>query len=301
MTSPALVILAGGLGSRYGGAKQLQPIGPGGETLMDYSVFDALRAGFDRIIFVIRPDLSDEFEATIASRYRSRIQVELVAQRLDDLPVGRVPAGRSRPWGTGQAIWSTRHVIDRPFAVLNADDFYGLPALIEISRFLYNVQETGAGQWAVAGYPLARTLSRAGGVNRALCQADADGWLEHLVEIRDIVPDRRGGGVGVFHGTPMVLAGDDLVSMNLWGFTPELIDRLGEGFVDFLADGPAHEAEYYLPDAISELVREGNARVRLLRTDSTWCGLSHPADRPAVELFIRRLIANGDYPEQLPR
>ncbi|MEO8030672.1 MAG: NTP transferase domain-containing protein, partial [Gemmatimonadota bacterium] len=137
MTSPALVILAAGLGSRYGGAKQLQPVGPGGETLMDYSIFDALRAGFDRIIFVTRPDLSDEFEATIASRYRSRIQVELVAQRLDDLPVARVPAGRSRPWGTGQAIWSTRHVIDGPFAVLNADDFYGLPALTEISRFLY--------------------------------------------------------------------------------------------------------------------------------------------------------------------
>jgi hypothetical protein len=300
--SPALLLLAAGLGSRYGGPKQLQRVGPGGETLMDYSVFDAIRAGFQSIIFVTRPELLADVESVVASRYRHRLPVDLVLQRLDDLPAGHhPPADRRRPWGTGQAIWAARDVVTGPFAVLNADDFYGYAALTEMSRFLYDRGETDAGHWAVAGYPLSRTLSRAGGVNRALCQADEHDWLEHLVEIRDIVPDRRGGGIGTFHGAPMVLAGDDPVSMNLWGFTPSVIEKLGEGFATFLADHPVHEAEYLLPHAISALIRDRQARVRLLHTDSPWCGLSHSADRPAVEQFIRRLIADGVYPEQLPR
>lgn len=302
LPAPTLLVLAGGLGSRYGGPKQLQGVGPGGETLMDYSVFDAIRAGFQSIVFVTRPEIAAELDRSVAQSYRSRLPVEVVLQRLEDLPPGsRAYPDRRKPWGTGQAIWAARQAIGGPFAVLNADDFYGAAALTEMCRFLYNAEEMAADHWAVAGYPLARTLSRAGGVNRALCQADEEGWLEHLVEIRDIVPDRRGAGVGTFHGTPMVLGAEDPVSMNLWGFTPRLFDLLGPGLATFLADHTEPEAEYFLPDAIATFIREQGARVRLLHTDSPWCGLSHAADRPAVEEFIRRLIADGAYPERLPR
>lgn len=299
---PTLLFLAAGLGSRYGGAKQLEPVGPAGETLMDYGVYDALRAGFGRFVFIIRPELEAEFESTIAARYRHRVPVQVVLQRPDDLPAGVPPQQpRRKPWGTGQALLAARNVIDGPFGVLNADDFYGLPALTALAQFLDQKSEISEESWAVVGYPLARTLSAEGPVNRAFCRVGPGGWLQGLVEVRNIVSDGQGGGVGVVEGTSIALRGSDPVSMNLWGFTPSLFDALHRGFSAFLASVPPSDAEYYLPEAVAAEIAAGRARTRLLETDSPWCGLSHPADRPAVESFIRRMIQDGIYPESLPR
>ena len=285
------------MGSRYGGNKQLEGVGPGGETLMDYGVFDAIRAGFGRIVFVTRPELEAEFNAAIIPRIAKRIPALVVTQRQDDLPPGfRPPPGRRKPWGTGQAVLAARGVIDGPFGVLNADDFYGRPALDHLARFLVAGH---AGEWAVIGYPLSATLSEAGAVNRALFAIGPGGILNGLTEVREIIAQPDGSATGNAAGTSRTLAGSDLVSMNLWGFTPSLFDALGRGFRSFLEGNPAESAEYFLPDAVSEEIAGGRATVRVLEAGSPWCGLSHAADRPVVQEFLRRQIAAGHYPERL--
>lgn len=299
MKPPSLVLLAAGLGTRYGGLKQLEAVGPHGATLMDYSIYDALKSGFGRVVFVIRPEIEDVFQRTIGDRYRDRIEVVVAHQRLDDLPAGSVaPLTRTKPWGTGQAILAIRGVVEGPFAVANADDFYGRPAFEALAAFLAD-EPAGKAPHAVVGYELWRTLSFSGKVNRALLRVDADGWLSGIEEVFDIAADPGGGGQGTIAGRTVNLEGGDLVSMNLWGFRPTVLEPLALGFRGFLNTAGAVDGEYYLPTAIQALILTGQARVRVLAPDSPWCGLSHAADLPAAKKTIMGQIVQGVYPEKL--
>jgi len=300
MTSLSLVVLAAGMGSRYGGLKQLDPIGPHGETLMDYSIHDALLAGFERVVFVIRPEIEREFLATIGSRYQDRAAVGIAHQRLDAIPADLIaPVERAKPWGTGQAVLAAQGMVPGDFAVANADDFYGRPAFEALATFLSAGNPADRAAHAVVGFRLRHTLSPSGTVNRALCRTDRSGWLTGIEEVFGIAADAGGRGRGIVAGRTVVLEGDDLVSMNLWGFRPSVFDPLGEEFERFLRSPGAAQGEYYLPAAVESLVRAGLARVRLLAPDSPWCGLSHPADRPIVVRKVRELIEQGTYPEHL--
>lgn len=292
-----LVVLAGGLGSRFGGLKQLEPVGPGGARLMDYSVFDALRAGFRRVVFVIRPEMTEAFERSVRGRYPDGVQVGIAPQRLEDLPAGiTLPEGRTRPWGTVQAVLAAQAQISGPFAVLNADDFYGRDALEAIVRFLHHAPpET----YAVVGYRMEQTASEAGGVNRAVLEQAADGSLKGILELKNLVRSPDGSFIGEAGGGPRVVAADALVSMNLWAFAPSILPRLAAGFETFLRRGPGPAEEYYLPGAVQEVLALGSARVLVLPTSGRWCGMTYPADRPWVEATLRALSASGDYPAEL--
>jgi NDP-sugar pyrophosphorylase family protein len=292
-----LVVLAAGLGSRFGGLKQLEPVGPGGATLMDYSVFDARRAGFSRVVFVIRPEMTEAFDRVIGDRYRDRLEVAVACQRLEDLPGSmQVPPDRLRPWGTAQAVLAARDQVSGPFAVLNADDFYGRNALVEIARFL---QHPPPDTIAVVGYRLDQTASPAGGVNRAALEQAADGNLAGIVEVKNLVEASEGRFRGEVQGEPRIVPADTLVSMNLWGLTPTIFPRLADGFAAFLTRGPGRAGEYYLPEAVREMLDEGAIRVKVLPTTSRWCGMTYPADRPRVEASLLELVASGEYPEEL--
>jgi NDP-sugar pyrophosphorylase family protein len=292
-----LVVLAAGLGSRFGGLKQLEPVGPGGATLMDYSVFDAARAGFTRVVFVIRPEMAESFGPLVAERYRGRLEVAVVPQRLEDLPaLAKLPPGRSRPWGTGQAVLAARPHVAGAFAVLNADDFYGRDALSQIAGFL---REPPPDVYAVAGYRLDQTASSEGGVNRAALEQDRDGYLTDIVEVRNLTRASEGRFRGEVDGEPRIVAADALVSMNLWGLTPSVFPRLAVGFEAFLAQGPGPGDEYYLPEAIHDMLVDRSVRVKVLPTSSHWCGMTYPGDRPRVEAALRELVASGDYPTAL--
>jgi NDP-sugar pyrophosphorylase family protein len=295
--SLTLVVLAAGLGSRFGGLKQLEPVGPGGATLMDYSVFDALRAGFRRVAFVIRPEMADAFDRSIGDRYRGRVEVAIACQRLDELPAGAaIPPGRTRPWGTTQAVLAAGPLLSGPFAVLNADDFYGRDALAAVGRFLGEAAPDTCG---VVGYRLEQTASAAGGVNRAVLEQAGDGSLTGIVEVHNLLRVAEGRFQGEVGGAPRIVAADALVSMNLWALTPSVLPKLAAGFKAFLRRGPGLSGEYYLPSAVQELLAAGSLRVKVLPTTSRWCGMTHPADRPWVEATLRELVAAGEYPAQL--
>ncbi len=300
MSQPrSLVVLAAGLGSRYGGLKQLDPLGPGGTTLMDFSVFDAWRAGMERVVFVVRPDLASGFAETLVNRYRSRLEVLSAEQRLDDLPRGQVPpASRSRPWGTTQAVLAAGPKVDGPFAVLNADDFYGREAIETIAGFLGQA-EPAPTTHAVAGYRLAATASPAGGVNRARLDLDAEARLLRVTELRDLVRTGDGDFTGSDGGTALSVAADTLVSMNLWGFQPSILPVLTEAFDRFLASKPDDRQESYLPDAVQSGITSGALSVRVLPTTSRWCGVTYAADRGWVGAELRAMVERGEYPEEL--
>jgi len=289
LSAPALVILAAGVGSRFGGPKQLSPVGPSGETLLDYSVYDARRAGFGRVVVVTRPELAAAF---------GHIDATVVLQRLDDVP-GPVPAGRVKPWGTGHAVLAVASDVGGPFAVVNADDFYGRDAFARAAQFFSaGHQGDASATFANIAYPLRDTLSSAGGVNRAVCHADSDGWIETVEEVVDI----RHLGDGAYegtdpHGRSVRLAGDVLVSMNLWAFTPAVFALLRRGFAEFLRQDAAGGSEFLISQAIRDAVRQDEARVRLLGTDARWLGVTYPDDRPRVEAALRQMVAAGEYPE----
>lgn len=299
--APALVVLAAGVGSRYGGPKQLEPVGPGGATLMDYSIYDARRAGFRRVVFVVRPDLEKPFRTFVHQRYGAGIDATVVLQRLDDTPAGATGKRREKPWGTGHAVLAAQPQMTGPFAVVNADDFYGRHAFAMAAEFL--THPTAAGPPAVfasVAYPLAETLSSAGGVHRAVCRLSGDGWLETMEEIRDIRRGDDGAYVGVDPaGHPLRVGGDALVSMNLWAFTPAVFPMLRHGFAEFLRQDGAAGGEFLLPDEIRDAVARGRARVRVLRAKGRWLGITYPEDRPGVEANLRQLVAAGEYPERL--
>jgi dTDP-glucose pyrophosphorylase len=298
MTSPTLLVLAAGMGSRYGGLKQLDPVGPGGETLLDYSVHDALRAGFGRVVFLIRRDIEEEFRARIGSRYAGKTAVDYAFQQLDDLPEGfTAPSERTKPWGTSHAIWCARGVIKTPFAAINADDFYGADSFRQIVRFLSSVDTSAhPASFAMAGYRLDKTLSEHGTVARGICDVGPDGLLSCVDELTDIARDAAGD----IRSGDRVLTGDAPVSMNFWGFSPVIFPLLEKELRRFLAENAASgKAECYIPTAVAALVAAGEATVRVLPTDALWFGVTYREDRPRVVESLRDLVATGAYPEKL--
>jgi len=316
--SPTLLVLAAGLGSRYGGLKQMEAVGPGGATLMDYAVFDAVRTGFGKVVFVIRPELEAAFADQMLPRFRPHVPVGTVLQRLDAPPGFSVPLQRRKPWGTAHAVLAAAGAIAEPMVVVNADDFYGRAAYEAVAGFLREPSAKGPPAFALAGFRLSRTTSPAGPVNRAVCQVTAEGWLDSVVEVLNITGDRHGGFVGEERGRTRRYAGTELVSMNMWAFTPAVFDQLREAFRAFLggatrpsgvppADrgttgrGPhdLEKREFPIPTVVQELVGAGTARVRVLPTDSQWTGITHPEDRPLVVAAIRQMVERGEYPERL--
>jgi MobA-like NTP transferase domain len=292
-----LVILAAGMGSRYGGLKQVDPMGPAGETVLDYSVYDALRAGFARVVFVIRRDFEAEFHTQIGARFAGRVQVDYVFQALDALPSGReVPTGRTKPWGTGHALWCARAALAGPFAVVNADDFYGADSFLRLAEFLRaRRDETGqvaVSQYAMVGFQLANTLSEYGAVSRGLCAVGPSGELASIVECGGILPSEVGAG--------RKYAADSTVSMNCWGFTPSFLPQLEARWQAFWAtEGESERAEFYLPFAVNDLLASRAARVQVLPTVDQWFGVTYREDKPRVQRAINALVARGDYPAPL--
>jgi len=295
--APALVVLAAGMGSRYGGLKQVDPVGPGGETIMDYSIFDALRAGFGKVVFVIRREMEQAFRETVGLRFEKRIAVEYVFQELDVLPPGFVvPEGRTKPWGTGHAILMASGVVRGPFAVINADDFYGA----EGYRALAGHLQSGTADYALVGFVLRNTLSEFGAVARGLCRVSGDGYLESVEELTGIVPDGAGARNTDEAGAMTRLRGDEVVSMNMWGFSPPVFGQLEDSFARFLTEsGGRARAEFYIPNAIGGLLAEGKARVRVLHTQDAWFGVTYRADHARVVECIDGLVKSGAYPEDL--
>ena len=372
--APALVVLAAGMGSRYGGLKQIDPVGPSGEAILDYSVYDALRAGFSRVVFVIRRDIEQAFRASIGSRYEGRIAVDYAFQQLDDLPAGfSVPEGRTKPWGTAHAILAARNAVREPFAVINADDFYGaegyrllvahltsaainpLPAENRSSSAVLKGHDLGHadqanpgaalkghgssqadqigpaavlkghgfsradkdGQFdgalapegsssqaapthAMVGFILRNTLSDFGSVARGICSVSPEGLLESVVETTGIEPDGNRAKASGSEGPTQWLTGNEIVSMNMWGFQPEVFADLSVYFANFLAArGSDLKAECYLPAAVTAAIDAGRARVRVLASQDAWFGVTYREDRPRVIQSLSDLIAAGRYPEKL--
>jgi UTP-glucose-1-phosphate uridylyltransferase len=296
MTKKPLLILAAGMGSRYGGLKQIDPVGPHGETIIDYSVHDAVRAGFDQLVFVIRRDIEQAFRETIGRRFESRIAVKYVFQELDSLPPGEVvPPNRQKPWGTGHAILMAADVIREPFGVINADDFYGAQSFQLLAAHL----QPDNLNYVMVGFVLRNTLSEFGSVARGVCQL-ADDRLESIREIVGIEKQgaaaRYKNGTGEFHA----LTGDEMVSMNMWGFHPGIFNHLRQQFSEFLKfHGADEKAEFYIPSVVNTLIRIEKKRVDVLPTRSAWFGVTYREDRPFVVKGINQLIRNGEYPERL--
>jgi NDP-sugar pyrophosphorylase family protein len=299
----ALVVLAAGVGSRFGGLKQLEAVGPGGETLLEYSIFDALRAGFDHIALVIRPETEGEFRESLGSRLANKIGVSYVFQGLSDLPAGvELPSHRSKPWGTGHAVLAARSAVSGPFAVINADDFYGRDAFRAIADFMRSDPPGPPPTFALAGFDVGPTLSDAGPVSRGLCRANGDGGLEKIVEVPKLEKCAAGGIYSDLSGEERRVAGDELVSMNLWGFTPEIFPELESRFRHFLKDRGAatgEQPEFLIPDVVQGMIADGSARVRVLRHAGRWCGITFPEDHPRAQAFINTLVQEGEYPSLL--
>jgi len=306
---PTLLVMAAGMGSRFGGAKQIEPVGPNGETLLDYSVHDALRAGFDRVVFIIRTDFEAVFRERVGSRFEKRVAVDYVFQEIDRLPdpLFVPPAGRTKPWGTGHAVWCAANAVRRPFAVINADDFYGRDAFAGLAKFLAaaakpsGADTSAPARFAMAGYRIADTLSEHGTVSRGVCRVDAQTRLLGIEELAAIEAAGDGSGrARLPDGTARFLAADTLVSMNCWGFTPAFFPMLEDGLLQFLATrGTDAKAEYYLPSAVAEAIHVGRAEVQVVPVRASWFGVTYREDKPRVIAAIAKLIASGEYPAAL--
>lgn len=293
-------MLAAGVGSRYGGLKQLDGVGPGGETIMDYAVFDAARAGLQRVVFVLRRAMERDFHAACGQRYARLVDVRYAFQELDALPAGRtVPEGRSKPWGTAHATLCAAEHVQGPFVVCNADDFYGAEAYRLLAEFLARPAPSPS-EYALVGYELRHTLSAHGSVSRGVCQVAPDGRLVGVHEYTQLEPRGTGAVQRGKDGSEIVFEGGEPVSLNLWGFRPALFDHLRERFARFLdAQGREPKAEFYLPVVVDELLREGRVAVTLLRSASPWFGMTHRDDRALVAERLRALHERGDYPARL--
>jgi NDP-sugar pyrophosphorylase family protein len=287
--APTLLVLAAGMGSRYGGLKQIDPVGPSGETMLDYAVYDAIRAGFGRVVFLIRVEFEDAFRNSVAAKYAGRIAVDFVFQSVADVPKGcPVQEGREKPWGTGHAVWCARSALTGPFAVINADDFYGASSYQGLAAFLTGAKGT---RYAIGGFRLANTLSESGTVSRGIC-SEKGGLLTSIVEETAIAPADVGPG--------RRFTGKEIVSMNFWGFTPGFFAGLEEGLRTFLARrGSDPKAEFYLPVAVSDLIAGEEASVEVLPCEETWFGITYREDRPKVVAAIAALVKGGAYPAKL--
>ena len=298
------IVLAAGMGSRYGGLKQMDPMGPNGETVLDYSVYDAIRAGFGRVVFIIRQDFAEAFRQGVGTRFAGRIQVDYAFQNLTDLPAGfSLPEGRVKPWGTAHAVRAARHLVKEPFAVINADDFYGSDAYVRAAEFLAIPRPgpTPRAHYAMVGYPLINTLSDHGDVNRGICTRDENGLLTGVEEYIKIERDADGIVRGnALDGSRREVCEVTPVSMNFWAFSPCFYDHLEADFSRFLAvSGSEPKAEYYIPTVVDALIRAGTADCAVLDTTSRWFGVTYPDDKQHVVASIRQLIASGEYPEEL--
>jgi dTDP-glucose pyrophosphorylase len=300
MPKQSLLVLAAGMGSRYGGLKQIDPMGPSGETLLDYSVFDAVRAGFDRVVFIIRRDIEGEFRERVGSRYKGNVPVDYVFQQLDFLPDGfSVPADRKKPWGTAHAVWCAREAIAEPFAAINADDFYGRQTYEVIGRFLRTAKPDSP-NFAMAGYRLDHTLSEHGSVARGVCQVDSHGRLIAISECTGI--EQAGGEIlqREADGRVQKFRGDEPVSMNFWGLTPAIFPLIEEQFVAFLSTSSADpKAECYIPEAIGAMITRGQATLDVLPTNADWFGVTYREDKPEVMQALKELHSEGAYPTPL--
>lgn len=299
----ALAVMAAGIGSRFGGGiKQLEPVGPGGEIIMDYSIHDAIKAGFNKIVFIIRRDIEADFREVIGARIEkicadAGVETAYAFQALEDVPKGiRVPAGRTKPWGTGQAILCCKGLIQEPFAVINADDYYGKEAFENLHRFLCSLSKEEPYHFCMAGFILKNTLSDNGGVTRGICQVDENGYLTDIVETHDIFKTADGAAVNNVPIDP-----DCHVSMNMWGLTPEFIDLLEQGFQEFFEKiaGNEQKAEYLLPTYIGQLLRQGRVSVKVLETADKWFGVTYKEDKPVVVQSFKELIEAGVYGKNL--
>ncbi|MDA0322192.1 MAG: sugar phosphate nucleotidyltransferase [Verrucomicrobia bacterium] len=293
--SKSLVVLAAGIGSRYGGLKQMDPMGPSGEFIIDYSVFDAMRAGFDKAVFVIRRDIEEDFRATIGKRIEDRIDTRYVFQELSDLPDGfDIPDGRSKPWGTSHAILAATDGVREPFAVVNGDDFYGRESYETLGAFL-DQSADNASAYAMVGFTLRGTLSDHGTVTRGICHMAAGDLLESVIETSAL--ERDGDGARTPDGA---YTGDELASMNMWGFKPSLFSHLQSAFLEFLrSSGNELKSECLIPAVVDALVQNSDVSVRVLPTSSPWFGVTNPDDKPKVVAAIQRLIDQGEYPGSL--
>ena len=304
MDKPTLVVMAAGMGSRYGGLKQIDPVGPGGEVIVDYSLYDARRAGFEKVVFVIKKENEADFKQVIGRRVSPYLQLVYVPQQLDDLPAGfAVPDGRQKPWGTAHAVLAARGVVDGPFAVINADDYYGREAFEQIFAYLSTHPDTDCYQYAMVGYHLRNTLTENGHVARGVCEVNAAGVLQSVTEHTQICKDGNDAKFTEDEGnTWQPLAGDATVSMNLWGFQKSFFAAAQAGFTEFLAkvlpQNPL-KAEYYLPGVVSGLIAQGKAQVQVLKSADKWYGVTYKEDKPAVERAVRDMIASGLYPQRL--
>lgn len=298
---PTLFVLAAGMGSRYGGLKQLDGLGPHGETIMDYSIYDAIHAGFGKVVFVIRKDFEDDFRSKILSKYEGHIPVEVVFQSIQDLPEGfTCPAGRTKPWGTNHALLMGRNVIKEPFAIINSDDYYGRNSFEVMAQELSNLPEGSKHNYSMLGFKVGNTMSESGSVSRGVCET-VDGYLTGIVERTSIAYDENHN---IFfddeQGHSVQLAPDTPVSMNFWGFTPDYFDYSEQAFVEFLK---AHinepKSEFFIPAVVNRLISEKKARVKVLKTDSKWFGVTYSADRQGVVDKFAALHDSGFYPDSM--
>jgi len=296
---PTLLILAAGMGSRYGKLKQMDSFGPNGETIIEYSIYDAIAAGFGKLVFIVRDSFKSEFETYFRSKLAGKIDMEFVSQELDNVPEGLTYAEeRQKPWGTAHAIWVARHVINEPFGVINADDYYGVEAYSQLASFLTNINDDG--DYAVVAYYLRNTLSDHGTVNRGVCTLNEEG---HLIDVKECVKVKRDADNVIRYplgDDSEVLTEDTLVSMNMWGFLPSYFDHCESMFIDFLKnEGMKLTSEFYIPTLIDYLIKNNILNVEVIDTESDWFGVTYQEDKPFVMEKITTLIENGVYPKNL--
>ena len=301
MADLTLVVLAAGMGSRYGGLKQLDPMGPNGETIMDYSVYDAVRAGFNRVVFVIRKDFEAEFRERIGRKYESLLTVDYAFQQLDDLPAGfSVPDGREKPWGTGHALLAARNILKTPFAVINADDFYGADSYRQLAGYLADPPASDLVRGVIATFILAKTWSEHGSVARGICSVDDQGLLRKVTEFTKIVKTENGAADHSDPENQADFTGEEPVSMNSWGFMPEFLEKLEELFVEFLkVKGTELKSEFYLPGAVDQLISLNQAVITARCSRDSWFGVTYREDRPLVQENLKKLVDSGEYPTPL--
>ena len=296
---PTLIVLAAGMGTRYGGNKQLDEVGPSGETIIDYSIYDAIRSGFGKIVFVIRRDIEEQVKERFVERLRGKIEVDYVFQEITDLPSGvKVSDERQKPWGTSHAILVTEKKIHEPFGVINADDYYGVESFKILKEFLINDKEPT--RYCIVGYKLGNTLSDHGHVNRGVCKAGADGYLSHIAEIRQIEKVSDGAKAPGPDGTTINFTGNEIVSMNLWGFKPTCYSFLGKEFRNFLdTRGMDPKSELDIPTSIDKFVKSGEVSIKILMSNERWFGVTYREDKPFVVDSIGKMIREGVYPARI--
>lgn len=304
MSKPTLLVLAAGMGSRYGGLKQLDPVGPSGEVIIDYSIYDTIRAGFGKVVFIIRRDIEDAFKRVIGTRYEKEIEIEYAYQELTAIPDGfTIPTDRSKPWGTAHAILMAERLINEPFAVINADDFYGRSGFELLGKYLSGASEChddGSANFAMVGYSLRNTLSEHGTVARGICSVDSNDCLKSVVECTKI--EKRGNSAcnTAENEGYSTLSGDEIVSLNFWGFQPSIFEELQSQFHLFLTENiNKPKSEFFIPSVVDQTVVSGKARVNVLRSSDKWFGVTYRDDKPKVVANIMELVESGVYPERL--